>query len=237
MAHCGRNYLFEEELRINAAHLVTLNIQSPVLKVEQRKYFTDNPKKKKSAATTDSRSATTATTTAAACVAASLSSATGGAKQSPLVNELLIDHPRFTNELLDLRGLRCLEECILRPAFVPGMTVAKDYEFLQIIEGFQTAPFLSSSRTKNSKQTVVTAAVGGTILEDYDDVDGTDKNDEEDDDDEDRWLAETFWPKLNTFHINYRKIPPLVDTINLVSGFEHIRPGVSFRFQARSSLS
>ncbi|KAK3836527.1 MAG: hypothetical protein JOS17DRAFT_734433 [Linnemannia elongata] len=227
------NYICRNGLFKN---LVTFNVQSRVLRVGQRKYFTDDPKKKKkSASTTDSLPTTTATTTAPACAAASSSSATESAKQSPLATEAPIDHPRFTNELLDLRGLRCLEECILRPAFVPGMTVAKDFEFLQLRDDFQVTPFLSSSRTKNSKQMVATAAVVGTILEDDEgDVDGTDDNVVESKVDEDRWMTETFWPKLNTFHIIYHKIPPLVDTVKLISGFEQIRPGVSFRFQARS---
>ncbi|KAG9068421.1 hypothetical protein KI688_010689 [Linnemannia hyalina] len=217
-------------------NLVTLNLLIPSLKVGQRVNFADP---KRSAAITATSSATTT--------------------PAPVVA-----HPpepeRYPNELLALRSLRCLEECILRTMEVPGMVLAKDFEFLRRKEDFQTMSFIpkrrksttaksftatdpifteqsSSASRKNKKRS--SSVAGGNekeILNEDDEYEDDNEDDEGEEQEQERLKTETFWPKLNTFYVYSHKIPPYIWTSKLIEGIEQARPGVAVRFQYRDIL-
>ncbi|KAK5816880.1 hypothetical protein F5H01DRAFT_405424 [Linnemannia elongata] len=166
--------------------------------------------------------------------------------------ETLLEPARYPNELLALRCLRCLEEFTLRAGNVPGMISAKNFEFLKRTESFQTVSFLPVDmngkkweKTKNHRNNKpVLETMTATDDDDDDDDDNEDDNDDNDADidkdeevkeeeDEKEWKDETFWPKLSTFHISYRKISTSSDTRKLVRRLQYLRPGVAFIFQSR----
>ncbi|KAG0287672.1 hypothetical protein BGZ96_008439 [Linnemannia gamsii] len=234
------NYISQHRLFRN---LVTFNLQIPSLKVGQRMTFAD-PKKPTAVAT--SHAGTTPVTAA--------SNAPGGCKQYSSVTAPPPEPERFPNELLALRGLRCLEECALRPKDIPGMILAKDFEFLRRKGDFQTMSFIPKRRKSSAKSsTLVDPAStdnfssarkskgGSSQVKGDSENDGTDDDDEdgdEDDEGEEKWeRMKTFWPKLNTFHVYYISISPFISTSKLTYGVEQIRPGVAVCFQHRAILS
>ncbi|KAF9152459.1 hypothetical protein BG015_005221, partial [Linnemannia schmuckeri] len=165
-------------------NLISLKLTIPELRIGQRKTFTNSKKG-----------------TAVIPVSAS----GGGGKQHSSVTIPQPEPARHTNELLALRGLKGLEECVLRTTDVPGMILAKDFEFLRRREDLQTTFFFPKRKY------------------------GMKSAEDEDDDNEEyvkeRPKTETFWPKLTIFHVQYLKISPLITTSKLVEGIEQIRPG------------
>ncbi|KAG0301338.1 hypothetical protein BGZ97_002822 [Linnemannia gamsii] len=225
-------------------NLVTFNLKIPSLKVGQRMTFV-HPRKPATFAASP-----TGTTPAPAA-----SNTLGYCKQYSSVAALTLEPERFPNELLALRGLRCLEECILRAADVPGMILAKDFEFLRRRDDFQTITFIPKRRKSSAKYIAAVDTVSTNHSSSRknkgrrasvtvnNELDGTDDADEDEDDDDDREVkgeqmkTKTFWPKLNTFHIYYLKISPFISTSTLTYGVEQIRPGVAVSFQYRDILS
>ncbi|KAK3836540.1 MAG: hypothetical protein JOS17DRAFT_734512 [Linnemannia elongata] len=233
-------------------NLVTFNVLIPSLKVGQRVNFTD-PKKSTAIATASS-------VVMAPAPAASNTSGSNKLRSSTVAPPS--EPERYSNELLALRSLRCLEECILRAMDVPGMVLAKDFEFLRRKDDFQTMSFIPKRRksTTTTKYPTVTdlvaieqsssasrknrkrsPSVAGANVKDDPDENDEDEDDDEDDEDEEqeqeRLKIETFWPKLNTFHVYYLRIAPFISTSKLTEGIEQVRPGVSVRFQYRVIFS
>ncbi|KAH7053739.1 hypothetical protein BKA57DRAFT_454376 [Linnemannia elongata] len=233
-------------------NLVTFNLLIPSLKVGQRVNFAD-PKK----------SAAIAAISSACTIPAPVAS--NNSRSNKLLSSAIAHPPepeRYSNELLALRSLRCLEECILRAKDVPGMILAKDFEFLRRKEDFQTMSFIPKRRKSaiTTKPSAVTHPVSTeqsssasrknkkrspSVVGDNE-KDGPNEEDDDDDDDDDddgeeqeqeRLKTETFWPKLNTFHVYYLRIPPFISTSKLTYGIEQVRPGVAVRFQHRAILS
>ncbi|KAF8926847.1 hypothetical protein BGZ47_002495, partial [Haplosporangium gracile] len=188
-------------------NLVIFNLQISVLKIGQRMNFTN-----------------TRAGLAAAAAAADVAASSG-------INFQLGQPVRYPNELLALRSLRCLEECILRVADLPGTLVPKDLKFMQRKQDFQTVSFLATRnrkrrKTKSSKKSVPKmAATGVTDKINDDEEDEEDEEEEEKEKEEERWKNETFWPVLNVFHIYYQKKLPSTDTGKIVEAFERFRPG------------
>lgn len=226
-------------------NLVTFNLKIPSLKVGQRMTCTDP---KKPAAVAPSPAGTTP------ALAATRTS--GDCRQFSSVAAPPPELKRFPNELLALRGLRCLEECILRTIDVPGMILAKDFEFLRRRGDFQTMSFIpkrrkSSTKSPTSDDPVSTdnsfsahknkaGSASVTSDNENDGTDGDDEDGDENDEGEENWeqmKTETFWPKLNTFHVYFHRILPFISTSKLTYGVEQIRPGVAVCFQHRAILS
>ncbi|KAF9905857.1 hypothetical protein EC991_001262 [Linnemannia zychae] len=224
-------------------NLVVFNILIPTLKVGQREKFSDL-KKPSSSATIPGTSIS--------------SNAPDGGKRHATVVTPVLEPARFPNELLALSALRCLEECILRTPDVPGMVLAKDFEFLRRKDDFQTMSFLpkrpkssilpsttttinsiSTHQSSSTRRNKMTKNRSSSLSEGGDGNGSEDDDDTDDDDDEEheaRLKTETFWPKLNTFHVYYYKISPIISTSKIVAGLEEIRPGVSFCFKYRNVL-
>jgi hypothetical protein len=143
---------------------------------------------------------------------------------------------RFPNELLALRGLQCLEECILRAIRVPGTVTTRNFKFLQRKGDLQTISFPTTTTTeKTVKKKKWNRRNKNSALKMSPTGDGHDEGEDEDEEEE-GWMTErTFWPKLTAFHIHYNVIEPSTNTIKLAKGITHIRPGVVFRFQSHYS--
>ncbi|KAF9121621.1 hypothetical protein BGX30_002458 [Mortierella sp. GBA39] len=228
--YVSRNRLFR--------NLVAFNLLIPSLKIGQRVNFAD-PKK-------------SATITAASSAATTPVPAVPNTSGSNKLHSSAVAHPlepeRYPNELLALRSLRCLEECILRATEVPGMVLAKDFEFLRRKEDFQTMSFIpkrrksttakSSSASRKDKKR--SPSVAGGNEKDSPNEDDEDEDDNEDDggevQEQERLKTETFWPKLNTFYVYSPKISLYIYTSKLIDGIEQVRPGVAVRFQYRGIL-
>ncbi|KAF8940706.1 hypothetical protein BGZ47_007632 [Haplosporangium gracile] len=230
-------------------NLVTFNLLIPSLKVGQRVNFADP--KKPAAINAASPSATTP-------VSATYNASGNGGKQHLPVAAPPPKPERYPNELLALRSLRCLEECILRTTDVPGMILAKDFEFLRRKEDFQTMSFIPKRRKSTTKSSTMidpfsteqsssvarkdkrSASITGDNEKDSPNDDDDDEDEDDDDEGEEqqeRLKTETLWPKLNTFQVYYVKILPFISTSKLAYGIEQVRPGVAVRFQHRAILS
>ncbi|KAF9152460.1 hypothetical protein BG015_005222 [Linnemannia schmuckeri] len=230
-------------------NLVTFNLLIPSLKIGQRVNFADP--KKPAAITAASPSVTTP-------ASATFNTSGSGGKQHSSVAAPPPEPERYSNELLALHSLRCLEECILRATDVPGMVLAKDFEFLRRKEDFQTMSFIPKRRKLTTKSSTMSdpvsteqslpvarknkRSISVTGDNEKDGLNEGDEDDDEDDDDEgeeqqERLKTETFWPKLNTFHVYYVTISPFISTSKLTYGIEEVRPGVAVRFQHRAILS
>ncbi|KAG0274480.1 hypothetical protein BGZ95_009721 [Linnemannia exigua] len=231
-------------------NLVILNLHIPSFKVGQRETFVDSKKPSSSSCVI---AAVSGTPTA--------SNGSGGGKNQHMAGVTPLPEPaRFPNELLALRSLRCLEECIFRTHDVPGMLLAKDFEFMRRKDDFQTMSFLPKrpkSFTMSVANTTTVDPVStqhsslthkkkmkknstGKSDKDYsgegDGDDSADDNSDDEDDDEESLKTETFWPKLNTFQVYYLKMSPILSASKLVSGIEEVRPGVAFSFKFREAL-
>jgi hypothetical protein len=148
---------------------------------------------------------------------------------------------RFPNELLALRGLQCLEECILRTSSVPGMVVTKNFWFMRRKIDSHTVSFLPAKKKRISRKLKrmkwdKKSTFKPNTTDDSDDVKGEEDDDEEQEKEEGWEKEEIFWPKLTIFHIHYLTCPS-TDTVKLVEDFEWIRPGVDFSFQRCASLT
>ncbi|KAF9547719.1 hypothetical protein EC957_007884 [Mortierella hygrophila] len=231
-------------------NLVTFNLLIPSLKVGQRVNIADP--KKSAAITTASSAATTP--------APAVSNTSGSSK----LHSSVVAHPpepeRYPNELLALRSLRCLEECILRATEIPGMVLAKDFEFLRRKDDFQTMSFIPMRRKSTTTKSLTATdpvftekslsasrknkkrspSVSGGNEKDSPNKDDEDEDDSEDDggeeQEQERLKTETFWPKLNTFYVYSPKIPPYICTSKLIERIEQVRPGIAVRFQCRDIL-
>ncbi|KAF9156684.1 hypothetical protein BG015_002888 [Linnemannia schmuckeri] len=191
-------------------NLVIFNLGIPALKVGQRMTFAN----------------TRAGAAAAAAAAAAASSDDEPQPGQPL---------RYPNELLALRPLRCLEECILHANDVPGMIVATNFNFLKRRKDFQTISFLPAGKNRKRRETRKNKKSVLKMTATYDDE--VDKDDEsEEEEKEEGKKNETFWPKLTTFCVFSLGISPSTETSKFKERLERIRPGVIFRFQSRSSL-
>lgn len=73
-----------------------------------------------------------------AAVATSVSASSDGSKQHYSVPVPQLEPARSTNKLLNLHRSRGVEVCDLRETFVPGMILARDFEFLRWREDCQT---------------------------------------------------------------------------------------------------
>ncbi|KAK3840855.1 MAG: hypothetical protein J3R72DRAFT_446513 [Linnemannia gamsii] len=230
-------------------NLVTLNLYIPSFKVGQRETFAD-PKKPSSSSVAPAVSNTPNTSHGSG----------GGKNQHTTVVTLLPEPARFPNELLALRSLRSLEECIFRAIDVPGMLLAKDFEFMRRKDDFQTMSFLprrpkssaipvantmmvdpvstqQSSLTRKKKLMKNSSGKSDKYYSDKGDGDDSaDESSDDEDEDEECLMSETFWPKLNTFQIYYSKMSPFLSASKLVSGIEEVRPGVAFSFKHRAFL-
>ncbi|KAF9552535.1 hypothetical protein EC968_000642, partial [Mortierella alpina] len=114
---------------------------------------------------------------------------------------------RWENDFLLLRGLRCLEQLDVAAYVIEGKVQATDFEFL---------------RKQNHSHVMLFIA---------------DKNkDASSDEDEDSPTNEscgrrrdmTFWPHLQALHIKYDTSPVENNFADVITGVEHIRPGVEF---------
>ncbi|KAG0005050.1 hypothetical protein BGZ80_009251 [Entomortierella chlamydospora] len=131
---------------------------------------------------------------------------------------------RYPNELLHLEGLRSLEFLHVTVQRVPGMVHPSDFEFLK----------------KQSDETVMRIIPRET--NDLDETEGAGSTnnkstvgDEENDDiQKSEVIAETFWPRLQAFHIRYMyNDSSVIGSWKLASDIGSIRPGVEFSIKQR----
>ncbi|KAF9920052.1 hypothetical protein FBU30_010213 [Linnemannia zychae] len=228
-------------------NLIRLHIQVVLLKIGQRKTFID-PKK----------SNTFVGTSLGVCSVGSNTNSDKNQRSNTMITSS--EPERYPNELLSLRELQCLEECILRTPEVPGLVLVKDFEFLRRRSDFQTIRSLPKKHFTNHLKTAAPAdksnftgyqqftstplnrknksvATSGDSQQNKDGrVQGKHNDDNEVDHDlknmeqQDR---KTIWPMLNAFHVYYEKISPLINVEKLSYGIGRIRPGVSVRVQQR----
>ncbi|KAG0287671.1 hypothetical protein BGZ96_008438 [Linnemannia gamsii] len=95
-----------------------------------------------------------------------------------------LEPTRFPNELLALRGLQCLEECILRTFSVPGMVVTKNFWFMRRKIDSHTVSFLTAKRKRMSRKMKRRRRMDNKSSLKMNTTAGGDNLDEDDDDEE-----------------------------------------------------
>ncbi|KAF9945843.1 hypothetical protein BGZ70_003536 [Mortierella alpina] len=127
----------------------------------------------------------------------------------------LLPPERWENELLMLRGLRCLETFDLKSYSIVGALHATDFEFL---------------RKENHSHVMLFI---------------TDKNKDAGSDSEEdsprnercgRRKDRTFWPHLQYLRIRYHNTHTVTDFADVVAGLKHIRPGVEFEIKKSNAF-
>ncbi|KAF9105006.1 hypothetical protein BGX27_009849 [Mortierella sp. AM989] len=133
---------------------------------------------------------------------------------------------RFENDLLHLRGLRSLEHLHIEAQNIPGMIQSSDFEFLR----------------KHSDETVL-RTISHEVNDHAQDQDISSNNIEDigdilEEDDGNGIVSaaykpkaletETFWPRLQEFHVRCFYHPIATNYSDVVSGVRSIRPGVEF---------
>ncbi|KAF9987997.1 hypothetical protein BGZ75_010191 [Mortierella antarctica] len=116
---------------------------------------------------------------------------------------------RWENDLLLLRGLRCLERLDIKVHTISGMVHATDFEFLR----------------KHSHSHVM------LFIADKNKDAGADEDEDEDSERNERCgrrKDRTFWPHLQSLYIKYHSVVEATNFADIVAGMEDIRPGVEF---------
>ncbi|KAG0224272.1 hypothetical protein B0O80DRAFT_434771 [Mortierella sp. GBAus27b] len=113
---------------------------------------------------------------------------------------------RLPNELLPLRGLRSLEFLQINASHLDGVLHPSDFEFLR----------------KRDSENVV------RIISHDDNMEDPIKKRESDGND-----TETFWPRLEAFHVRYYASGMTQSHSAITTGMEIIRPGVQFSIKRR----
>ncbi|KAF9170773.1 hypothetical protein BGX21_006424 [Mortierella sp. AD011] len=135
---------------------------------------------------------------------------------------------RHPNELLHLEGLRSLEFLHVAVGRVPGMVHHSDFEFLKK-QSDETVMRIISRETNGLDET---ESAGSTNNK------STVSDEEEGDIHKPEVIAETFWPRLQAFHIRYMYTDPLsvIGSWKFASDIRSIRPGVEFSIKQRFTL-
>ncbi|KAF9927305.1 hypothetical protein FBU30_003334 [Linnemannia zychae] len=126
-AYISRNRLFRK--------LTRLNIIVFLLQLGQRKFFTDF---KKSSPLVASLVVDSSVPYGNYHNSRSQSGSHDSHPQHSNAKTRLLEPERYPNLLLGLREIECLEECVLRTMEIPGLILAKDFEFLQRKSDFET---------------------------------------------------------------------------------------------------
>ncbi|KAF9273975.1 hypothetical protein BGZ68_001017 [Mortierella alpina] len=117
---------------------------------------------------------------------------------------------RWENDLLNLRGLRCLEMLEISTGVIEGVVQGTDFEFLRKHDPSQVMVMITA---KNKD--------AGSDLEE----DSLRNNRYR------RRKDRTIWPQLQSFHIRYHKLQIATEFGDVVAGVEQIRPGVKLVIQ------
>ncbi|KAG0271192.1 hypothetical protein BGZ95_001044 [Linnemannia exigua] len=148
---------------------------------------------------------------------------------------------RYPNDLLALKSLVYLEEFVMDVARFLGFVTPQDFEFLRRDKNDPEAGYYPPPPSLSSLRAAAAARRKGRMnnVDRKESKDGDESENEDSEDENDFGQVEayrdvkTFWPRLNTFHINYisMNIPGVNDTQALVVGLEQIRSDVEFLFR------
>ncbi|KAG0310080.1 hypothetical protein BGZ99_000680, partial [Dissophora globulifera] len=133
---------------------------------------------------------------------------------------------RYCNDLLPLRGMRSLEEFNLCVDKIPGMLHPRDLDFLRQ-RSVETVVGIISHEHDNDTVQIGDPQQGGKSI-------GDDTSDSDDSSSDDHSLqqeeeTETFWPRLQAFHIRYTShLQGVTNFTGVVAGMRAIRPAVEF---------